>query len=33
MGARDGAAPFASAALARRLVAAYLRARETPAWS
>jgi hypothetical protein len=33
MGARDGAAPFGSVALARRLVAAYLPAREAPAWS
>jgi glycosyltransferase involved in cell wall biosynthesis len=33
MGARDGAAPFGSAALARRLVIAYRRVREAPAWS
>ena len=32
-GARDAASPFESTALVRRLVAAYRRAREEPAWS
>jgi len=33
MGARDGAAPFGSIALAHRLIVAYQRAQGAPAWS